>query len=217
MAQLRLACVALALVLPLGALQLAKARSQREARAVERPALPASLGEWVVLRETELDTKVSDMLAPEWYAMRLYGAQDRPPIWLYTAFYRGVGTVGAHDPLVCYPAQGWTIAQRHEVAVGIDGGGSFPAWFMRTELAGEEELVLYWFQPVRRWPSPALGEYFMRAVDRLRGTPEYAFVRLSLRSSPSRGDGSDAGVVSLSEFASALAPWARDVVSAGSE
>jgi len=217
MAYLRLACVALALALPLAALQLASARSQREARDLDRPAMPGSLGEWGVVRESELGAEIADMLAPEAYTMRLYTAQDQPSIWIYAAFYRGIGSVGAHDPLVCYPAQGWTIAERHEVAIEIAPGRSFPAWFMRTELGGAEELVVYWFQPVQRWPSPTLDEYFMRALDRLRGNPEYAFIRLSLRSAPTRRGGSDGDVAALAKVASALAPWARDAVSVASE
>jgi len=215
MAYARLALVAVALLLPLAALVLVAERAQQQ-RAPFDGTMPDELGGWKAARDHRLDEEAAEMLAPEAYSMRLYAAEDQPPIWIYAAFYRGIGSIGAHDPLICYPAQGWTITERREVPLELGPAKSFPAWFMRTELSGTEELVLYWFQPARRWPASELHEPVARAFDRLAGHTEYAFIRLSLRRPPSRRPVSEVDLAPLVGMATELAPWARQAVDAGS-
>jgi Protein of unknown function (DUF3485) len=119
--------------------------------------------------------------------------------------------------MICYPAQGWTITEQREVRIDVPGAESFPAGFMRTELSAAEELVLHWFQPEGRWPAPTRREYLMRILDKLLGHPGYAFVRISLRRPPSRGEVSEDDLEALESMAVALAPWARDALTVGPE
>ena len=213
---LRLACVAFALVLPLGALKVDVERKQLEKRPFES-RLPDRIGDWTAVDEGTLQPEVVEMLAPESYSMRYFTARDRPSIWIYAAFYRGDRTGAPHDPMICYPAQGWSISEDREMQLDLGPEQSIPVRFMRGELSDADELVLYWRQPVGRWPGRMPSEYFLRLRDRALGGSEYAFLRISLRR-PRASDGiSDTDMKALQAAAAAIAPWARDTVAAGSE
>ena len=93
--------------------------------------------------------------------------------------HRGRTILGAHDPAVCYPAQGWEIVGKGESELLMPDGGTLTASLFRAFKDGRYERVLYWFQPVGRWPDSPFPEAFRRVLDSVRGQPQYAFVRLS--------------------------------------
>lgn len=211
-AYLQLACVALALLLPVGALQVDLTRQQQEKQPfVARP--PDSVGEWRAVGDSDLPPEALELLAPEAYSMRYYEADNRPPIWIYAAFYRGAETGAPHDPMICYPAAGWSIAEDREARIELGDSGSFPVRFMRGELSGADELVLYWRQPVGRWPGRMPLEFISRLRDRVFGSSEYVFVRISLHRPRSPEGIAESDMEALHAMAVAIAPWARDAVS----
>jgi len=212
MAYLRLACVALLLCLPLVAFEVASARARSTGQPIHA-TMPDKLGEWTVVKEVALQADAEKMLAPDAYTTRLYSAGPNGAlVWIYAAFYRGVGIFEAHDPLVCYPAQGWAITARSQVMVDDGVQGGFPAWFMRTEQGTTEDLVLYWFQSAGRRPTTGLSEKLLRAFDRLAGHPEYAFIRLSMARELARVPDPAADLEALESMARAVAPWAHESV-----
>jgi EpsI family protein len=210
----QLACIALALLLPLGALQLDLTRKQQVKQPFPDRA-PDTVGEWRAVGDSDLPPEALDLLAPEAYSMRYYEAANRPPIWIYAAFYRGVESGAPHDPMICYPAAGWSIAEDNEAQLELGNSESFPVRFMRGELSGADELVLYWRQPVGRWPGRMPVEFLARLRDRVLGSPNYAFIRISLRRPRSLDGVSESDMQALHAMAVALAPWARDAVSSG--
>jgi EpsI family protein len=211
---LQLSCVALALLLPFAALKLNLARKQLGDQAFPERA-PDSVGEWRAVGDSELPPEALEMLAPEAYSMRYYEAETRPPIWIYAAFYRGVGPIGPHYPAICYPAQGFSVSEDREERVNLGGSESFAVRFMRAELSDFDELVLYWRQPVGRWPGGMPLESLMRLKDKVFGSSDYAFIRISLRRPRSPDGVSESDLQALHAMAVALAPWAREAVSAG--
>jgi len=159
-------------------------------------------------RQTAEDRLTPDVLAqiePDAYRFWLYRKSGAPPIWNYMAFYRGIVFTGAHDPAVCYPAQGWDIRESRTLKIPMDDGTPLHARLLRTDLNGREEMTLYWFQPAARWPGAAWAEQLLRIWDSLRGSPQYAFVRLS-------APASQATEAMLVRFARAIAPDIRKVV-----
>jgi EpsI family protein len=110
---------------------------------------------------------------------------------------------GAHDPEVCFPAQGWEILRSSSVVVP-QREDRIHTKLLRAERLNREQAVLYWFQPARRWPKAGAFEEALRVLDAASGRPQYAFVRLS-----SPRDGSGRSEADLMEFASALAPAIR--------
>lgn len=213
---LRTLLVLVLLALPLLAQQVSCARAKETRRDFELAQVPRQVGAWRAAGEDSLDSQVLAMIAPDAYSMRVYRAPGLPPVWLYLAFYRGNATIGAHDPKICYPAQGWEIAATSPLSLAIEPGVEFPATLLRTVQSGREEVVLYWFQPVDRWPGAPVQEPLRRAIDRLAGHPEYAFVRLSLRRGASERALAAQDPQTLAQLGAALAPRIRDAVSAAS-
>jgi len=204
--KLRLAAVPFALLVP--ALMLGRwSLGAGEPQNVPPPSLPSRVGAWTATLEQTLDAEVLAQIEPDAYRIQRYEAPDRPPIWLYVGVYAGrAGSgKGAHDPEVCYPAQGWEIEYSQAAALSMEDGKDLHAQQLRFRRGLAREAVLYWFQPARRWPFSGGAEQLLRIRDALDGRPQYAFVRLS---APSTGTpGSD-----LAEFAVEIAPAIRSLV-----
>ncbi|MFI5314433.1 MAG: exosortase C-terminal domain/associated protein EpsI [Myxococcota bacterium] len=175
-----LAAVFVCLLLPLASFGLVRSRG-RVSPAFDPSLVPARLGAFEVARSEELSEDVRAMVAPDAYLLRLYSGRAGAPVWAYVAFYDRAGAKGAHDPAVCYPAQGWDLVGLRERALELPGGETLHARFLAATQGPSEELVLYWFQPAGRWPSASHFEPLLRAVDGLLGRSRYAFVRLSTR------------------------------------
>lgn len=202
------ACVIAALVPALILLRWLSATSAPPTLTVP-PTLPKQLGAWSLTQEARLESDVLVQIEPDYYLFRRYEAEGRSPIWLYMGVYaaRSAYGKGAHDPEVCYPAQGWEIMATSSLNVPVSGEASMAVKFLETHNGSRREDVLYWFQPAERWPQVAAAEELRRIVDAIAGRPQYAFVRIS---GPS--DGSPATTEDLTEFASEVAPIVRAVV-----
>jgi EpsI family protein len=165
------------------------------------PMLPEAIGPWVVVDEQRLSEQHQAMLTPDAHVWRLYEAPERSPIWIYVAAYGGRTGYdgGAHDPEVCYPAQGWEIVASRDVEVPLERA-TLRAKLLEAHQAGHEQKVLYWFQPAARWPRGAALEQLARILDAVANRPQYAFVRLAAPAV----EGFDA-TADLAEFAAQIA------------
>jgi EpsI family protein len=173
-----------------------------QARFAETPPLPHEVGPWQATRQSRLADDVLAMIDPDSHLMQLYEAPGRTPIWLYVGVYAGRARYGksAHDPEVCYPAQGWEVLRSESFAVPLGNSVMLRTKHLEAHRGSSMEVVLYWFQPAKRWPAPDAGEQLMRVLDAVRGRPQYAFVRLS---GPT--DGGTAAKRDLAEFAEKIA------------
>ncbi len=204
---LRLSAVAVALVLP--ALLLARwtfaTTSFRDAEVVL--SLPDAIGPWTKVEDSELDEEVLEAIEPDDYLMRRYEAPGRPPVWVFVSIYaRGVGQgKAAHDPEICYPAQGWEIMASQGVTIPVNDSESLEAKQLETHNGVLEEQVLYWFQPADRWQRSYTAEQLTQVIDAVRGRPQYAFVRLSV-------SGGEEAAEELRALAPALAVRVRENV-----
>ncbi len=204
-ARYRLALVLIALLLP-GAI----ASTAAGVWDVERRSFNLTAGSWRLrdhrqVRAWTLPPDVVEQLAPDAYRWSRYETEAGRSVSVYIAFYSGVLSTGAHDPAVCYPAQGWEITAAREADIPMGGAELLRARRLEVRLDGREERVLYWFQPVGRWPRSPWLEQLLRIGDSVLGTPEYAFVRLS---SPTRGSGED----TLAQIGAELAPQVRRIL-----
>lgn len=206
-----LACVLVCLLLPVVSFGVVRSRAHMS-RAFDTSEIPARLGDFQLVREAELPEDVRAMIAPDAYSLRLYETPARAPVWLYVAFYSGAGASGAHDPNVCYPAQGWDVVGLRERALGLRSGESLRVRGLAATRGPSEELVLYWFQPPERWPASARFEPFLRALDGLAGRSRYAFVRLSTRVSAHTPAEVAAAEAELAALAREVAPALRAAV-----
>jgi EpsI family protein len=149
------------------------------------------------------------MIEPDAYRMRLYEGEGRAPVWIYVGLYAGRAGSGksAHVPEACYPAQGWETQSSESLELPLSGGEALVAQKLDFQRQSDREKVLYWFQPARRWPVGGALEQLLRVTDAVRGRPQYAFVRVSVRS-----DGDPAQARDLEAFAAGIAPAVRDLV-----
>jgi EpsI family protein len=205
----RLAAVAVALLLPALVLGRWMLVTSTSTPVVPTLSLPQQVGPWHATAEENLEAEALALIEPDAYVMRQYEAAGRTPIWLYVGVYAGRTGYGkgAHDPEVCYPAQGWEIVQSELFDVPLAGGDRLTTRRLEAHLGLAKESVLYWFQPAKRWPAQAATEQLLRVLDAARGRPQYAFVRVS---GPT--DGGATVVRDLAEFAGGVAASIRAVV-----
>jgi EpsI family protein len=207
-AKLRLACVTAALLLPACLLAAWVGAGSLESDPLPAASLPRQLGPWVATEDRRLDEASLEIVAPDAHLLRLYEAPGRSPVWIYLGLYasRGSYKKAAHDPEVCYPAQGWEVVGSRSVSIDLDGADPqiLRAKLLDAHHGLDREAVLYWFQPAGRWPAVGAVEEILRVGDAVNGTSQYAFVRLS---TPYGDDASAAH--DLLEFARLLAPSVR--------
>ena len=83
-------------------------------------------------------------------------------VTLYTAYFDARYGGTAHNPDVCYPAQGWEIVERSRGAVHREGNSiEFTRMVIQKGLA--KELVLFYFQIGDR-TMPELSHYRLTAI-----------------------------------------------------
>jgi EpsI family protein len=207
---LRLALTIVALLAPL--LAIAPSRETRMPTPPLESSLPVRVGSWALAARHALPEDVLQVVRPADYAMWQYAAPDRPPIDVYVATYgrlRDLGA-GAHDPRLCYPAQGWSVLSTAPISVPLAGsadGATVEATLLHAQLGDRHELVLYWVQPATRWPSAHALEQLLVIRDAAIGEDRYAFVRLAV---PVGATGDQ--TVDLQDFARELAPLVRGLL-----
>ena len=198
----RLAAAAFAFLVPALALTRWQAAGGTAKAAIGLPPLPDAIGPWALVEEQRLSAEHFAMLTPDAHVWRLYAAEGRAPIWAYVAVYAGRAgyEAGAHDPEVCYPAQGWEILGSRPSRVSLAEGAVLRARLLAAHRGSARQSVLYWFQPAGRWPADAAVEQLARVLDAVAGRSQYAFVRLA-----APADASLDGERDLAEFAAYIA------------
>ena len=138
---------------------------------------------WKAGPHLPFDQKVVDSLALDDYLNRMF-VKDDESVALYIGYYLTSKKVGAaHDPLVCFPGQGWVISARDSTTIKI-GEGTDPAVScstMRVERGAEDkQIILYWFQAHEITNSNTLSQKMTAIMQKFTGGGEdNAFVRLT--------------------------------------
>ncbi len=215
-APVRLGFVLLFLCLPPAAFLAGGWHSVATSARFDVSGAPQRLAGHVATVDQKLEAWALDVLEPDAYLQRHYRADDGSSAFLYTAFYSGYGTTGAHDPTICFPSQGWDLSRPHDREVQLPDGGSLIVNVFRAEQAGRAELVMYWFQPWGRWPGRSPVEPFRRVYEALAGRKRYAFVRLSIPVAGSQARDSESAEQLLISMAGDLAPWVRGALEGAS-
>lgn len=208
--EVRLAAVLIALLIPAAILGSWRFGAASSPSAAQRSiAIPDRVGSWAATDEAELDPESLALIAPDTYAFRLYEAPGRPPIWLYVGLYLGRAGhgKGAHDPEICYPAQGWEIIRTERRRLDLGNADALSASALTVELQGVRTAVLHWFQPAGRWPRGNTSEQILRLWDAVTNRPQYAFVRLS--AVHAQGRSGEEEREALREFGARIAPAIR--------
>jgi EpsI family protein len=167
--------------------------------------LPTELGPWrsVDLRFEEVvyeELDADDTLA------RRYTGPDGRSIWFVIVFHQNE-RYGAHDPLVCYRSQGWTIEEKGTLALS-DDAGTFDANWIRAMAEGHDRAAIYWWYTAGDLATADRDVFMSRmATSGIRSNVTFgAFIRVS--TTVSGGDVKEALSIA-SAFAEEAMPHVR--------
>jgi EpsI family protein len=138
---------------------------------------------WPGKESIPLSPQVIRELRMDDYLFRVYGSPEEP-VTLYIGFYRTAKKIGAaHDPLICYPGQGWQVKSRRQGFYRVAAEPQLSVAYSAMMVSQHErrDLVLYWFQVGDATFSGTFRQKLAMIGRRLRGlSEENAFVRISV-------------------------------------
>lgn len=111
-------------------------------------------------------------------------SNGRETIFLYIGYYLTKKKLGAaHDPLVCFPGQGWTPSETREgkLILGQTNNDFISYSSMTVEKGLKKEFIIYWFQSYDKAVANTFSQKIVSFKQRFQQKPEdNAFVRISI-------------------------------------
>jgi EpsI family protein len=155
-------------------------------RSIKNRSLNEALADvegWKAGPSLSFDKAIVETLALDDYLNRVYTKGDKA-VSLYIGYYLTSGKVGAaHDPLVCFPGQGWNVSDRDSGRIKIDEGADLTVDYsvMRVKRGSEDnQIILYWFQSYQAANASTLLQKITTVMQKFTDAREdNAFVRLS--------------------------------------
>lgn len=138
---------------------------------------------WVPAGAIPMEDKILKALELDDYLFQRY-SNGQQAVTLYIGYYHSAKKVGAaHDPMVCFPGQGWKIHNTSQGVVKIAGerGPEFTYATMTANLGEQSEHILYWFQAYDEpTPTTVMQKIVLLKKTLLRQGQDNAFVRVSI-------------------------------------
>ena len=138
---------------------------------------------WQSGRLVPLQQEIVKALELDEYANQGY-SNGREVIFLYIGYYLNKKKLGAaHDPLVCFPGQGWVPSEIKEGSLKMPPGGNSSISFstMTVQRGLKKEFILYWFQS---YDQTAPNTFYQKIISLrqriLKQREDNAFVRISI-------------------------------------
>ena len=143
-----------------------------------------SFGDWQAIEDIQLDKRIRKELRLDDYLFRRF-FDGQATLELYVGYYYSQTKVGAaHDPLVCFPGQGWILSNKKTIASKVLlPGGVDTATFatLQAERNGDKVLLLYWFQADMQATASTLMQKIHLLRAKILGQGQHnAFVRVSI-------------------------------------
>ncbi len=143
-----------------------------------------SFDNWSALNDVPLQSDIQDALQLDDYLYRQF-TDGFNVITVYIGYYYTKSKVGAaHDPLVCFPGQGWELSNRDYRSIDLSSGLGKLSVDYATMQAGRNDrntVLLYWFQAQDKTASDTLSQKIILLWKSIpTGLEENAFVRLSM-------------------------------------
>jgi len=163
-----------------------------------------NIGGWKFVENIPLDLSIQNELKLNDYLFARY-AKNNEHVTLYIGYYYSKMNIGAaHDPLVCFPGQGWKLSDRKRGQIELPNLGQKINYSSMVAQRGEsKEQLLYWFQASEFAVADTLQQKIASFKSTLQGKKgESAFVRISC----SQQDGKSNCTTALREFATSFYP-----------
>ncbi|MDY0391249.1 MAG: EpsI family protein [Desulfobulbus oligotrophicus] len=172
-----------------------------------------TVGDWQAAGDIPLDDAVREALYLDDHLFRRF-SNGHAVVELYIGYYHSLAKVGAaHDPLVCFPGQGWVLRNKQTVARTIqDPNGDLVLKYttVTAERNSDQDLLLYWFQAGRKMAAGTFMQKVYAVQAKLFGQEaSNAFVRVSI---PLKGVSVAEGKEALTRFATDFYPVFSDFV-----
>lgn len=141
---------------------------------------------WKAGKHIPYDKEVVESLALDDYVNKMF-VKDGDVVSLYIGYYLTTGKVGAaHDPLVCFPGQGWKVSgkDKGEITVGEGRGSKISYSTMMVDRGMDKSIILYWFQAYEVANADTLTQKVTALLQKFTGAKgDNAFVRLTCQTS----------------------------------
>ncbi len=163
---------------------------------------PVEIGEWTS-SELRFADVVYDELDADDTLVREYRRADGALVWFVIVYHENE-RYGAHDPMVCYRAQGWSIDRTGVLALERPGGSFDANWALVRE-AGRERVAAYWWYTAGDLATADRDQFLARmALAGIRENVTFgAFVRVS---APVEGGDVDGALEIIKEFSEEAQP-----------
>lgn len=131
----------------------------------------------------ELDPRIVNSLELDDYINQSY-SNAKDAISLYIGYYLTTKKVGAaHDPLVCFPGQGWVVSdrQKRKIILNTNPGDSISYSSMIVQRGMQKEVLIYWFQSYDKTNPTTFSQKITSLWQNiLHQREDNAFVRISI-------------------------------------
>ena len=131
---------------------------------------------------SSLDQKIVDALELDDYVNQSY-TKRQDIVSLYIGYYLTTKKVGAaHDPLVCFPGQGWVLTDKKsgKLILNQETDSSLSYFSMIAQRGQQKELIIYWFQSYDQTNPDTLSQKISSLWGKiLNNREDNAFVRIT--------------------------------------
>jgi EpsI family protein len=143
----------------------------------------SNINDWKLIGESPLQKEVVTSLKLDDYAFCSF-SKGRERVQLYIGYYLTAKKVGAaHDPLVCFPGQGWVLSDKSKGELKLDKSGETCVSYssMIAQRGVDKELIVYWFQSHDKTSANTFDQKLRSLAAKLfSGREDNAFVRVSM-------------------------------------
>ncbi len=114
-------------------------------------SIPKKLGEWKTIADSELDFRSQEILKLDRYIKRTYEHPNGTRAILYIGYWRqqtGDKQAAKHSPLICLPANGWSVSGKSEIPMNVTSSKGETTLSVRRLTASFRErphAFYYWF------------------------------------------------------------------------
>jgi EpsI family protein len=165
-------------------------------------AFPVELDSWRG-EDQEFSDVVTEELDADDTLARRYVSESGESVWFIIIFHQNE-RYGAHEPVVCYRAQGWGVVDQGLTTVAR-GDDEFDANWLLVEAGGQKRVALYWWYTAGDLATADRDKFLARmATSGVTSNVTFgAFIRVSTRV----GEGGfDAALARARGFAERAAP-----------
>lgn len=140
-----------------------------------------SINGWNIVGDHKMDPLIEEELSLDDYIFKTY-TDNEDKLTLYVGYYHSTKKIGAaHDPMVCFPGQGWKITDSKTGKLLLKDGQRINYSLMIGQLGQDRELITYWFQAYDKTNDNTFAQKVSLFINNLINQGEdNAFIRITI-------------------------------------